>query len=119
LSTITTLGSITGSNSIPNVNFGYNAPNGTYSIGNEVYYDWNGNGVRDSEDEVIPGVGLWLLNAGGTRIATFKAMSARELSLLRYLNGVYTVKSMFPHCLAFINQAIPTKAAQPAELATA
>jgi LPXTG-site transpeptidase (sortase) family protein len=88
-----TFGNITGSNSIYNVNFGYNFSNNTYSVGDEVYFDWNGNGIRDAGDELIPGATLRLLDVTGNQLSTTTTPSpATTYTFAGLRNGIYTIQ---------------------------
>ncbi|HMB24328.1 MAG TPA: SdrD B-like domain-containing protein, partial [Anaerolineales bacterium] len=60
------VGELDGSTSVTRVNFGYNIPTGAYDIGDLVFFDWDGDGVQDAEDEPIPNVTMRLLAADGT-----------------------------------------------------
>ncbi len=84
---------ISGGNAIININFGYDAPDGTAStIGDTLFYDWNGNGIQDSGDEGIKNVDVYLYNLAGTKIATDTTDNIGFYEFTGLPAGIYTVK---------------------------
>jgi hypothetical protein len=87
-----TFGAITGSNAFYSVNFGYNVSNTLATIGDTLFYDWNGNGVQDAIDEPMSGVQVQLLRADGSVVSTQTTNTAGQYSFANQAAGVYTVR---------------------------
>ncbi|HSS49624.1 MAG TPA: SdrD B-like domain-containing protein, partial [Thermoanaerobaculia bacterium] len=64
----------------------------TFSIGDLVWKDTNGNGVQDSGETGISGVTVQLLNSSGTVIATTTTNSSGNYTFTNVAAGNYTVK---------------------------
>jgi hypothetical protein len=62
------VGDVDNFTSVTRVNFGYNVPSGAYDIGDLVFFDWDGDGIQDAEDEPMPNVTMRLLAADGTTL---------------------------------------------------
>jgi hypothetical protein len=88
-------GDLSNNTTITNVNFGYNVLNSssTYNIGDLVFYDWNGNGAQDAEDEPIPGVQFHLTSANGaTHLAHATAGTNGIYGFNGYAPAYYTIE---------------------------
>lgn len=77
---------------ITRVNFGYNVASGTYNIGDFFFYDWDGDGVQDAEDEPMPNVTIRLLGADGTQITTTSTNTNGIYAFNGYPSAYYTVQ---------------------------
>jgi hypothetical protein len=89
------VGNLDANTSVTRVNFGYNVGNGTAStIGDTLYYDWNGNGTQDpATEETLKDVTVRLYNAAGGLVATDTDSDHNGQYLFSGLAaGVYTVK---------------------------
>lgn len=89
------VGNLDDNTSVTRVNFGYDVGNGTSStIGDTLYYDWNGNGTQDvATEETLKDVTVRLYNAAGGLVATDTDADHNGTYLFTGLaSGVYTVK---------------------------
>lgn len=73
-----------------NTDFGYRNTS-LYSISDTVWYDANGNGVKDTGEGGIPNVTFKLIDAGGQVIATAISDANGAFSFAGIPNGAYTV----------------------------
>jgi hypothetical protein len=73
------------------VDFGYKAVS-TFSIGDRVWKDIDGDGVQDSGETGISGVTIQLLNSSGTVIATTTTNSSGNYTFSGLSSGTYKVK---------------------------
>jgi len=76
-----------------NYNFGELMP---ASIGGRVFADLNGNGVADSGEPLLSGVTIYLLDAGGARIAATTTDSAGKYVFTGLQPGYYGVEEIQP-----------------------
>ncbi|GEM_PF-838937 len=89
----TFIGQITGSNAITNVSFGYRAPDGvTSSIGDTLYFDWNGNSAQDAGEEGIPNVTVSLYDLSGDLVGTDVTDANGQYLFEALPAGAYTVR---------------------------
>jgi hypothetical protein len=93
------VGNLDANTSVTRVNFGYDVGNGTAStIGDTLYYDWNGNGTQDAGEEGMKNVTVRLYTAAGVEITNKCATNPCVTDVDgKYLfsglsAGVYTVK---------------------------
>jgi hypothetical protein len=114
---------------ITNVNFGFHLGTTSRAIGDEVYYDWDGDGVRDYidadnsgtytagdtyTDEIIPGVHVMLFGAGGvSQIGSDAVTDSSQTHPYSFsvVDGTYTVivdTSTLPTGVSLTQTADPT-----------
>jgi protocatechuate 3,4-dioxygenase beta subunit len=75
------------------VDFGYKPPTTvTYSVGDKVWKDTDGDGVQDSGEPGISGVTVQLLNSSGTVLATDTTDSSGNYGFSGLASGTYKVK---------------------------
>lgn len=81
---------------ITRLSFGYNVAAGFFTIGDLVFFDWNGDGDQDAEDEPINGVTLRLLSADNTQLTTSTTGSNGIYGFgngtSNYISAYYTVR---------------------------
>ncbi|MFC1878624.1 SdrD B-like domain-containing protein [Chloroflexota bacterium] len=71
--------------------FGYHFSSGPYSIGNEVYTDWNGDGDRDIGEEGLQGITMTLYSSSGAVISTTVTDSNGSYTFTGLITGTYYV----------------------------
>jgi hypothetical protein len=80
---------LNGGQSLTTVDFGYR---GTASLGDRVWYDVNGDGVQDTNENGLNGVTVQLLDGAGNTIASTVTSGNGGYSFPGLLAGTYTVR---------------------------
>ena len=86
------VGDLDDNTALTNVSFGYNIPAGVYNIGNQIFFDWDGNGAMNGPDEPIPGVTVRLLGPDGRQIESPITGSDGIYNFTGYPRAYYTVQ---------------------------
>jgi uncharacterized protein (DUF2141 family) len=83
--------SLTAGQNKVDVDFGYRNPP-TFSVGDRVWSDTDGDGVQDSGESGLNGVTVQLLNSGGTVIASQATSGNGNYSFTNLAPGTYSVR---------------------------
>lgn len=98
------VGDLDDNTALTTINFGYNVPSGTFNLGDTLYYDWDGDGVQDANEEGISGVTVELLRADGSLVTSQTTTSSGGYLFSSLSPAVYTVR--------IVDSSLPTYVSQ-------